>query len=99
MAEATVKRMSYEAFVKAAIQNLRTEKSKGIHTVYSGFNSAFRKYYGEDSNPIEACKTLAEQAKIQMRLAKGGAQIFLYGEATIRDNSARADDVLKRIVG
>jgi hypothetical protein len=36
-------RLSHEEFVKKAIVSLRKEGYKGIHSVYSGFNVAFKK--------------------------------------------------------
>ena len=42
-------KLSMEQFCKQAITGLRNlEKSKGIHAVYSGFNGAFREYFGLD---------------------------------------------------
>jgi hypothetical protein len=38
-------KFSYEEFVRQAILKLRIGNYKGIHSVYSGFNEAFRKYY------------------------------------------------------
>ena len=38
-------KLSHEEFVKKAIVSLRKEGFKGIHTVYSGFNNAFKKYF------------------------------------------------------
>jgi len=39
------KKLSYEDFVKLAIVKLRKEGKKAIHSVYSGFNNAFKTYY------------------------------------------------------
>jgi len=39
------KKSSYEEFVRRAIESLRAEGYKGIHSVYSGFNDAFRRYF------------------------------------------------------
>lgn len=63
-----------EEFVRQAILKLRG-KYKGIHTVYSGFNQAFKQYYGK--NPIEATQKLAEDGKISIRPVKGGVMIYL----------------------
>ncbi len=38
-------KLSSEEFVKKAIVSLRKDGYKGIHTVYSGFNDAFKKYF------------------------------------------------------
>ncbi len=48
-AEVKTKRMSYEEFTNKAIKALRDEaKSKGINTVFSGYNQAMKVYYGDD---------------------------------------------------
>lgn len=73
-------RISQEKFVRRAILRLRdTSKSRGIHSVFSGFNQAFRTYYGKD--PVEAMKALEREGKIQLRLVKRGAMLYLPGEA------------------
>ena len=72
-------KISYEDFVIRAIARLRNpDKSKGIHTVYSGFNNAFRKYYNED--PIPITKMLADKGIIEMQPRKGGMMLYLPGE-------------------
>ena len=38
-------KLSHEEFIKKAIVSLRKDGYKGIHTVYSGFNSAFKKSF------------------------------------------------------
>jgi hypothetical protein len=65
-----------EQFVIRAIETLRNpEKSKGIHTVFSGFNEAFRKYFsGQD--PVAATNQLAQEGKIAIRYVRGGAMIY-----------------------
>ncbi len=76
------RKLTEEEFVTQAIKNLRKEPYRGIHSVYSGFNEAFRKYFG--TNPVEATSRLAAQGKIETRPFKGGAMIFLSGEAPKR---------------
>ncbi len=72
-------RISHEDFVKRAILKLRdTSKSRGIHSVFSGFNNAFRMYYGED--PVEAIKELEREGRVQTRLVRRGAMLYLPGE-------------------
>lgn len=73
-------KLSYEDFFKMAILRLRdTSKSRGIHSVFSGFNEAFREYFGED--PIKITQKLANDGKIVIRPVKGGVMIYLPGEA------------------
>ncbi|MCX8118736.1 MAG: hypothetical protein N3G78_12525 [Desulfobacterota bacterium] len=76
------KRLSEEEFVIEAIKKLRKEPFRGIHSVYSGFNEAFRRYFG--TNPIEATNRLAAEGKIETRPFKGGMMLFLPGEAPKR---------------
>lgn len=63
-------------------------KSKGrvIHTVYSGFNKAFRDYFDGD-NPVDTIKELFEQGHVSYRLAKGGAVIALPGVLVNNENA------------
>ena len=53
--------------------------SRGIHSVFSGFNQAFREYFGED--PIKITQELASRGKIELRPVKRGVMIYLPGEA------------------
>jgi len=87
------KKLSKEEFVKKAIQKLRKGEYKGIHTVFSGFNEAFRKYF-DGANPVEATKELAKKGIIVSRPARRGAYILLAEDAT--DNSQEVlDKILK----
>lgn len=87
-------KLSYEEFVKKAIVSLRKEGYKGIHTVYSGFNQAFKKYFdGED--PIKITNQLAEEGKIVLRPVKGGVMLYLPEDAPL--TRAKGEDVLKKM--
>lgn len=92
-----MKKMATDEFVIACIKAGRNGKSKGIHTVYSGFNDAFRKYY--EADPVEATQKLAEEGKILMHRTKGGAMVYLPGEGpkVSRSNKA-ADELLAAIL-
>jgi hypothetical protein len=79
------RKMTEEEFVVQAIKRLRKDPFRGIHTVYSGFNEAFRKYFG--TNPIEATSRLAAEGKVETRPFKGGAMLFLPGEAPKRPST------------
>ncbi|MGD0918595.1 MAG: hypothetical protein ABSB22_19275 [Thermodesulfobacteriota bacterium] len=76
------RKLTEEEFVVEAIKKLRREPFRGIHSVYSGFNEAFRKYFG--TNPVEVTSRLAAVGKIEVRPFKGGAMLFLPGEAPKR---------------
>ena len=73
------RKLTEEEFVVEAVKKLRKPPYRGIHSVYSGFNEAFRKYFG--INPVEATSRLAAEGKIEIRPFKGGAMLFLPGEA------------------
>ncbi len=86
-------RLTFEEFVLKAIRNLRTDKSKGIHVVYSGFNKAFKEYYGEDSR--DTVDKLINKGIIEKRPVKGGIMIYIKGEAP---QLKETDDALKKIL-
>jgi len=87
-------KLSYEEFVKKAVVSLRKPPYKGIHSVYSGFNEAFRKYFkGED--PVKVVNDLAKEGKIVTRPVKGGVMIYLKEEAP--SISSIGDSALKKM--
>jgi len=90
------KNLSYEDFFKMAILKLRDiKKSRGIHSVYSGFNQAFREHFGED--PIKVTQELANKGKIEIRYVKGGVMIYLPGEAP-KSKEALGKEALSKIL-
>lgn len=86
-------KLTHEEFVKKAIVTLRKEGFKGIHSVYSGFNEAFKKYF-EDENPVEVTNKLAQEGKIVIRPVKGGVMLYLPEDAP---GAGSADQVLKKM--
>lgn len=86
-------KLSPEAFVKRAIESLRKEPYKGIHSVYSGFNTAFRSYFDDD--PVRWTNQLAAQGVIETRPARGGVMLYLPGEAPAARSSGQ--EVLKKM--
>ncbi len=86
-------KLSYEEFIRQAILKLRAGNYKGIHSVYSGFNEAFRKYY-DGVNPVEVTNRLAKEKKITIRPVKGGVMLYLPEDAP---HTARADQALKKM--
>jgi hypothetical protein len=88
------RKLTEEEFVLQAIKKLRKEPFRGIHSVYSGFNEAFRKYFG--TNPVEATSRLAAEGKIEMRPFKGGVMLFLPGEAPKRPS---AEEIIQLVLG
>jgi hypothetical protein len=87
-------RLSHEEFIRKAIVSLRKENFKGIHSVFSGFNNAFKKYFvGE--NPVEVTNKLAEVGKIVIRPVKGGVMLYMPEDAPASRDSA--DEALKKM--
>ena len=87
------RKLTEEEFVLQAIKKLRKEPYRAIHSVYSGFNEAFRKYFG--TNPVEATSRLAAEGKLETRPFKGGAMLFLPGEAPKRPS---AEEIIQLIL-
>ncbi len=87
-------KLSHEEFIKKAIVSLRKDNYKGIHTVYSGFNNAFKKYY-DGENPIDVTNKLAGEGKIVIRPVKGGVMLYLPEDAPQSKNAG--DDALKKM--
>jgi hypothetical protein len=88
------RKLNEEEFITQAIRKLRKDPYRGIHSVYSGFNEAFRKYFG--TNPVEATSRLAKEGKIETRAFKGGVMLFLPGEAPQRSS---AEEIIQLIGG
>lgn len=68
-----------EEFVLRAIRRLRKPPYRGIHSVYSGFNQAFKEHFGK--NPVEVTKKMAEEGKIITRPVRGGVMLYLPDDA------------------
>jgi len=85
-------KLTQAEFVKKAIVSLRKDPYKGIHSVYSGFNEAFRAYFNDD--PIKWTTQLAEEGVIEVRPARRGVMLYLHGEAPARSTGK---DVLKKM--
>jgi hypothetical protein len=87
-------RLSHEEFIKKAIVSLRKEGYKGIHTVFSGFNTAFKKYF-EGENPVDVTNGLANENKLVIRPVKGGVMLYLPEDAPQTKNIG--DEALKKM--
>ena len=85
-------KLTQAEFVKKAIVSLRKNPYKGIHSVYSGFNEAFRSYFNED--PVKWTNQLAAEGVIEIRPARGGVMLYIPGEAPARSTGK---DVLKKM--
>ncbi len=86
-------KLSPEEFVTLAIDRLRLENYKGIHSVYSGFNDAFKTYF-DGANPIEATGELARLGRIVLRPVKGGVMLYHPGDGPEMN---RGDMALKKM--
>ena len=87
-------KLTYEEFVRRAITSLRQKNYKGIHSVYSGFNEAFSKYFnGED--PVEIINKLAKEGKVVVRPVKGGVMLYLPEDSLKKTDLA--EDALKKM--
>jgi len=75
MDEGNTVQLSEEEFVLRAIRRLRKPPYLGIHTVYSGFNQAFKEHFGK--NPVEVTKKMAEEGKVVIRPVRGGVMLYL----------------------
>lgn len=75
------KKLTVEEFVLLAIDKLAPPERKAIHTVYSGFNEAFRDYFS-GGDPIKEVNELVKAGKISFRLCRGGAIIARPGIIT-----------------
>jgi hypothetical protein len=87
-------KLSKEEFIKKAIVSLRKDGYKGIHTVYSGFNEAFKKYF-DGADPVQATNKLAGEDKLVIRPVKGGVMLYLPEDTPQKGQTA--EDALKKM--
>ena len=92
MGEENVTQVSEEEFVLRAIKRLRKPPYRGIHTVFSGFNQAFKEHFGKSS--IEVTQKMAAAGKIVIRPVRGGGMLYFPDEAPEAQKS-----VLNKILG
>jgi hypothetical protein len=92
MNEERTAQISEEEFIFRAIKRLRKPQYRGIHTVYSGFNQAFKEHFGK--NPVEVTQKLAADGKIVIRPVKGGVMVYLPEDAP-----SAPKRVLQKILG
>ncbi|MCL0042519.1 hypothetical protein M1N65_03675 [Thermodesulfovibrionales bacterium] len=64
-----------------------------MHTVYSGFNDAFKKYFDDD--PVKVTNRLAQEGKITVRPVKGGVMLYLPNDTPASRD--RGDDALEKM--
>jgi hypothetical protein len=84
-----------EQFVIRAIERLRKPPYKGIHSVYSGFNQAFREYFPL-LDPVEVTNELAKEGKIVVRPVKGGPLLFKAEDVAAQANVDKLIDKIEK---
>lgn len=88
-------RMTEEEFVINSIKKLREPPYKGIHSVYSGFNRAFRVYFNKD--PVKTTQRLAEEGKLVVKPVKGGVILYLPEDVEGVKDVPEPDEIIKKI--
>lgn len=73
------RKVSPAEFTLQAIRDLRKPPYKSIHTVFSGFNDAFRKYF-PNLDPVKTVTELNENGVIVSKITRGGALLYIPGE-------------------
>ncbi len=84
--------MNEEEFILRAIKRLRKPPYRGIHSVYSGLNQAFKEHFAK--NAIEFTTRMAQEGKIVTRPVRGGVMLYLPGDAP----EPPQKDALKKIL-
>jgi len=90
-----VENMTDQEFFERAIRRCRKEGFKGIHTVYSGVNNAYRQFRGKDADPIAAVNKLIAAGHLAGNPAKGGFTIYLPEDAKSKTIQVTLDKILK----
>jgi len=94
--EPSQRSLSEEEFVIEGIKKLRRDPYRGINSVFSGFNDAFRKHFNKD--PAEFTNKMALEGKIEIIPLKSGKGVMLYlpGEGP---RGRKTEEALKKILG
>ena len=83
------KKLSPDEFVRLAFERLIEPGCIGLHTLYSGFNDAFRLYFS-GLDPVKEIKKLENAGKVTMRITKGGSVVIYAGELAAGLSGAQA---------
>lgn len=86
--------MTPEEFVFKAIEKLRECPYKGIHSVYSGLDAAFKRHF-PSLDLRDILNGLAEEGKITIRPASRGVMLYKGGDVS---RTAFVEGVLKKIL-
>lgn len=88
--------LTVEEFVARAIETLQNKKFPGkIHTVFSGFNEAFRAYFPK-LDPVKEVQKLAAAGKVALRPCRGGA-LMAKGKGKAAEDEHSAATALKKM--
>ena len=87
-------KMETKEFARRAIVRCRKEGFKGLHTVYSGFNAAWREYYGKENDPIVGVNKLVMEGYLMGNPSKGGFTIYLPEDATSKPIQVALNKIL-----
>jgi len=74
--------ISPEDFVLHAITVNKEKGYKGLHSVWSGFNAAFRQHFGAAEDPIATTTQMRKSEKIAVFPAKGGVLLYLRADVS-----------------
>ena len=96
--ETSCTQVTHLEFTLLAIKNLPKKGGhKGIHTVFSGFNAAFREHFKED--PVTIINNLVKAGNITMHPARGGVIIYDTRDRPVGQVSNTTANVLGKILG
>jgi len=87
-------KLSYEEFVRRAIESLRAEGYKGIHSVYSGFNDTFRRYFN-GADPVNITNQLAAEGKNSYKICQRWGNALSSEDAP--RSQIRGDEALEKM--
>ncbi len=68
---------------------------KGMHVVYSGFNSEFQRRFGETSQPTT--EALEKTGVVTMRPSRGGPTMYFVGDAPALTGNAKMKNAIANI--
>jgi len=94
--EVEAKKFSPSEFTLRAIRDLRKPPHKGIHSVFSGFNAAFRIYF-PDLDPVQTVIELAEKNIIVSKKTRGGALLYVPIPGKIPEEKDAGKEALKKM--
>ena len=88
-------KLTQEEFVLRAIETLRKGGYRGIHSVYSGFNEAFREHFGNGADPVGTTTRMAKEGKIATMPVRGG--VMLYKPEDAPESKSKGTEALAKM--